>query len=126
MNRNSIQKKILKNPLFERGKLVLVPFPFTDLTAQKIRPALIVSRPKIRASDVIVAFVSSRETKKIDQAIVPIKANENNGLKSDSVVRCDKLATLDRKIVLGEIGKLDLPAIQKINQALTFTLGLSK
>src|SRR6266849_5480535 len=41
-----------------RGDLVLVQFPFTDLSAQKLRPALIVGR--VTGDDVIVAFISSR------------------------------------------------------------------
>jgi len=41
-----------------RGDIVLVPFPFTDLTARKVRPAVIVS-PDPQSADVVVAFISS-------------------------------------------------------------------
>jgi len=40
-----------------KGKIVLVPFPFKDLTAAKLRPALIIHEGK---EDVIVAFISSK------------------------------------------------------------------
>lgn len=39
-----------------KGKIVLVPFPFTDLTAAKLRPALVVYEGE---EDVVVAFISS-------------------------------------------------------------------
>ncbi len=41
-----------------RGDIVLVSFPFTDLTARKVRPAVIVS-PDPQGLDVLVAFISS-------------------------------------------------------------------
>jgi mRNA interferase MazF len=41
-----------------RGDIVLVPFPFTDLTGQKVRPALVIS-PDPPGEDVMVAFISS-------------------------------------------------------------------
>ncbi len=40
-----------------KGKIVLVPFPFTDLTAAKLRPALVLFEGR---RDVVVAFISSR------------------------------------------------------------------
>lgn len=45
--------------MFERGKIILVPFPFTDLSSQKIRPAVIVSRASEGSPDTIVAFITS-------------------------------------------------------------------
>jgi len=43
-----------------KGKIVLIPFPFTDLTAAKMRPALVLHEGR---KDVIVAFISSRVPK---------------------------------------------------------------
>lgn len=40
-----------------RGKIVLVPFRFTDLTAAKLRPALVLNESE---EDLVVAFISSR------------------------------------------------------------------
>jgi len=40
-----------------KGKIVLIPFPFTDLTEAKLRPAVVLFEGN---RDVVVAFISSR------------------------------------------------------------------
>lgn len=44
-----------------KGKIILVPFPFTDLTATKLRPALVLLEGE---QDVVVAFISSKVPQK--------------------------------------------------------------
>lgn len=89
-----------------KGKVVLVPFPFTDLSGHKVRPCLILYAQK-GGEDCVVAFLSSVEQKKVGAFDLRVKATKQNGLKKDSVLQLDKLATLQRKIVLGELGVLE-------------------
>ncbi len=42
-----------------RGKIVLTPFPFTDLSASKVRPAVVISNSLRSGADVILAFIST-------------------------------------------------------------------
>ena len=44
----------------KRGTVVLTPFPFTDLSGQKVRPALVVSRSDRPDPDVLLAFITSK------------------------------------------------------------------
>ncbi|OGG58597.1 hypothetical protein A2765_02650 [Candidatus Kaiserbacteria bacterium RIFCSPHIGHO2_01_FULL_56_24] len=99
-----------------KGKIVLVPFPFTDLSGQKVRPALILHVS--RGEDCILAFIASSVSKKKHPFDVPIKASKRNGLKSDSIIKTDKLATLQKKIVIGELGTLESIAVQAVDRAL--------
>ena len=87
------------------GAIVLTDFPFTDLSATKRRPALVVSTDNGRRADVIVAYISSVARDDVDT--VPISPTQDNGLKVPSVVRFDKLATLDQAIIAGRIGDAD-------------------
>lgn len=103
--------------MYEFGKIVLVPFPFTDLSSKKLRPALVVSRYRKASEDLILLFITSR-TQTSTLQDYPIFARDSffqkTGLKVDSLIRCDKIATLNKKVVLGEIGELPRPIIRKV------------
>jgi len=90
-----------------KGKIVLIPFPFTDLTTTKLRPALVLFEGQ---RDVVVAFISSRVPQR--PAPTEIMINETHpefkltGLKRSSVIRLDKVATISKDLILGEIGEI--------------------
>ena len=103
--------------MFKFGTIVLVPFPFTDLTSTKVRPALILSKTDAQAKDLILAFITSRthEQGKVGRFLLGSthKYFKKTGLKVDSLICFDKLATLNKKIVLGELGMLDKEVLKK-------------
>lgn len=83
------------------GDIVLIPFPFSDLSKNKIRPAVILAKDK---EDFVCVFVTSIKPK--DDLVLCIDSDKINNLKSVSYVRYSKFASLDNKIVIGKIGKL--------------------
>ncbi len=93
--------------MFAFGTIVLTRFPFTDLSGDKRRPALVVSRDNDRRPpDLVVCFITS--IPRTDPDMAPLAATPGTGLKILSVVRFDKLATLDRTVITGKLG--DAPA----------------
>jgi mRNA interferase MazF len=108
-----------KTKRYATGSIVLIPFPFTNQKSEKIRPALIIGQ---NSEDVNVLFISSKQ--KSQKNSLKIKANKNNGLKKDSTVVYTKIATLDKKIVLGRIGNLSKSDLNKIQKALKTYLNL--
>lgn len=113
--------------MFEKGKLILVPFPFTDLKSQKLRPAVILSEKAFAKEDVIVAFITSkiRAPKKMHVIVNERDAFfKKTGLKCSSAICCDKIATLDKRIILGEIGVLPISSWKKIEKTLRVAFGL--
>ena len=82
-----------------KGDVVLLPFPFTDLSGSKYRPAVILTTTK---KDVIVAFITSQLTLRKDTDI-KLQQTQQNGLKRNSILLLDKIATLSKKLVTGRI-----------------------
>ena len=94
---------------FEPGTVVLVRFPFTDLTASKQRPAVVLSSWEHQRSgrDVIVAAISGQRVNEpgaFDHVVAEWKPA---GLLMPSIVRCAKIVTLERGMVRRELGCLD-------------------
>jgi mRNA interferase MazF len=78
---------------FVKGDVVVVPFPFSDLSASKRRPALVLT--KASAEDLMLAQITSRGAS--DNAAVSIGGGdfEHGGLNHDGNVRLNKLFTGD-------------------------------
>lgn len=111
----------------KKGEIVLAAFPFTDLSADKVRPAVIIADQE-KNDDVIVAFISSQLIFRDKTEVLIEKASpefSKTGLKVDSVIRLRKIAAIDKKIILGKLGAIG-PNVQKeINKGLKTLFGLN-
>lgn len=94
-----------------KGDIVLIPFPFTDLSGSKLRPAVILAEANL---DLTVCFITSK-TKSQEMTDVRLFSSSTNGLKTDSVVRISKIATLDKSLVQGLLGVLTQSEISAID-----------
>jgi len=107
---------------------VLAKFPFTDLTASKRRPAIVVSKEGTK-DDVIVAFITSVLPEKLsdtDFLFSPDHADfATSGLTRPSLIKADKLATLNRSILTGELGGLSTEIMKQVDERLKTALGLN-
>ena len=99
-----------------KGKIVLIPFPFTNLTATKLRPALVLYESE---KDVVAAFISSR-TEKPKTTDITISTEhpefKQTGLKLTSIIKLDKVATISKTLILGEIGEVGTKLKKEINR----------
>lgn len=115
-------------PKLRQGDVVLVPFPFADLTGRKMRPAVIVSaNPQV--PELIVAFVTSVLTNRSQRgAEVELLQSEPefrvSGLKVDSLIRLDKLITLSSNVISRRLGTTGPATQNKITAMLRRALGL--
>lgn len=103
-----------------KGKIVLIPFPFTDLTRTKLRPALVLFEGE---KDVIVAFISSRIPSSLALTDVLIDVSHPEfvltGLKVSSVIKLDKVATVLKDLIVGEIGEIGNKIKREANERLS-------
>lgn len=105
-----------------KGDILLIPFPFTDLSGQKNRPALVLVTA---AADITVAFITS-QIKWQEEHDLKIEPSAENGLKKTSLVRLNKLATIDSELVIGKLGNLTTAEMQQLNKNLIRLLQLDK
>jgi mRNA interferase MazF len=102
-----------------KGKIVVIPFPFTDLTATKRRPALVLHETRY---DIVVAYISSimPAIPSSEDVLVPKSRPSFNrtGLITDSVIQLDKLATVDKALINRVLGEVDAALKAEINPKL--------
>ncbi|MHA1150678.1 MAG: type II toxin-antitoxin system PemK/MazF family toxin [Promethearchaeota archaeon] len=100
-----------------KGKIVLLPFPFTDLSTAKRRPALVILE---RTQDVVVVFISSKVPATIEKVHILIEKDSKDfpitGLKVTSVIYLDKIATIRKNLIIGELGEISKRLKRKINK----------
>lgn len=112
----------------KRGTIVLAPFPFSDLTTAKRRPAVIVSSTD--ENDVIVAFITSQSKKATHPTDLIVETSHPDfaatGLKKDSAIRLRKLCTIEKSIIYGEIGEASQNLMREINLRLRIALQLDE
>src|SRR3989344_923399 len=106
--------------MYKIGHIILTPFPFTDLSGKKVRPALVLGVQK-ESDDITVCFISSVQNK-IHKFDILIDSKDKNFkktvLKLKSVIKVTKIATLDKAVVLGQIGELDTQTMKKVKNVL--------
>ena len=113
---------------YDRGDVVLVLFPDSNLRTAKRRPALVVQRDSLNAGlpQVIVAMISSNMARAGHPSRVTVLQGSTEGrqmgLHNDSVIMTDNLATVLENEIDRVIGHC--PVIPAVDQALRHTLGL--
>ena len=93
---------------YDFGDVVLVPFPFTDQSGMKKRPAVVVSSAAYNVSrlDLILMAITSqiRSTKSFGEVI--IAEWQKAGLLKPSVIK-PVLTTVERRLILRQLGRLE-------------------
>ena len=109
---------------YEPFDVVVVPFPFTDSSRTKRRPALVLSQKTDFGAVIehsVLAMITSQKNEPwpLD---VAIKNKKQSGLTAPSVVRM-KLFTLDNRFILRKIGRLTKSDQMQVKESLTKIFG---
>lgn len=110
---------------YNRGDIVLVPFPFSNQITTKKRPAVIISSPRYNAvsQDIIIMAVTSKLEKVIDIGECRIQTWKEAGLLKPSSTK-PALSTIEQKMVLKKLGSLSADDLASLNVALKELLEL--
>lgn len=119
----------MENLLITKNKIVLIPFPFDDLEATKVRPALCLSDPIDRYNHVILAFITSRLPDELLESDLVIDSSDKDfsitGLKVTSTLRLHRLMTVTTSLIKRELGELPPSMQEKITDKLRELFGLT-
>ena len=101
---------------FMKGDIVVIPFPFSDLSGSKRRPALVLA--DLDGDDMILCQITS--IARNDDYAVPIDTAdfESGTLPVKSVVRANKIFTADRHLVLHSVCRLKPEKMHEITAAI--------
>ena len=112
-----------------KGKVVLVPFPFDDLSSAKVRPAVCLTEPIGPHRHVVLAFITSRIPSEVQETDVVLDSNRDDfaatGLRVSSTLRLHRLVTVTTSLIRRELGTLSPPMQIEVDDRLRKLFGLT-
>lgn len=99
---------------YQQGDIVIVPFPFTNLSGTKVRPAIVVSNSTVHPTgDVIIAQITGQNISssplafKLTNAEVTLPFKPKGGDTNPTMyVYCKKLVTIDSALIYKKITEI--------------------
>jgi mRNA interferase MazF len=97
---------------FVKGDVVVVPFPFSNLTASKRRPALVVTQ--LDGNDLILCQITTRP--RTDRYSISLSSTDFSigSLPQESSIRPNRLFTADSNIIIRRAGKVAQEKIDEV------------
>jgi mRNA interferase MazF len=103
------------NHSMTRGKVVLVPFPFDDLSATKLRPAVCLTEPLGQHRHIVLAFITSLTPADVLDSDLILDSTDvdftQTGLRMASTLRLHRMMTVTSSLILRQLGELS-PRLQ--------------
>jgi len=90
---------------FVKGDIIVIPFPFSDLSGTKRRPALVLA--DLQGDDIILCQITSQQTK--DKYAIPIQDQDYifNKLPVPSNIRPNRIFTADKNIIIKRVSSIN-------------------
>lgn len=105
-----------------KGKVVLVPFPFDDLSTTKVRPALCLTQPVGIHRHIVLAFITSTIPVDLMETDLVIDSThidfEMTGLRVSSTLRLHRLMTVTTSLIERELGNISSGLQNKVDEKL--------
>ncbi len=103
--------------IYRQRDIALVPFPFSDLSGQKVRPVLILSNDAYnqQSADVVVCGLTTNLSPAPYSIIIEVTDVEQPGtLRHKSKIKADTIASLEQSILIKQIARLKLPVFRQV------------
>lgn len=109
---------------FEQGDVVLLSFPFSDLSATKQRPAMVLTNATYNgaSSDVLVCAITSNLANASHSVLIESKDMATGALVATSRVKADKVFTAEQAIIKKRVGRLKPAIVASVKKELASIL----
>ncbi|MBX9259238.1 type II toxin-antitoxin system PemK/MazF family toxin [Desmonostoc muscorum CCALA 125] len=97
---------------FVKGDVVIVPFPFSDLTGTKRRPALVIAT--LQEDDLILCQITSRTIGDVYAIQLENSDFSSGGLNQPSNIRPNRIFTADKQIILYQAGQIKTEKLREV------------
>lgn len=121
---SGITTKIQSMTSFRFGEIVLVPFPFTDQSATKQRPAVVISSTayNLTRPDLILMAITSQIRQPVRQDEIEIAFWRETGLLKPSVIK-PVVTTVEKSLILKRLGSLEMEDSNSLRTVLHSIVG---
>ena len=95
-----------------KGDIVVVPFPFSNLSTSKKRPALVLVN--LQGDDILLCQITSQNS--IEKTAIPLKTKDfvSGTLPSDSFIRPTRIFTADKTLIIRKAGTISTKLMDKV------------
>ena len=102
--------------MYKQGEIVIVPFPFSDLSSIKQRPVLILSKniDNENAEDAITCGITSNIKDSKHSVLIDNKNLVEGNIPKPSRVKVDKLFTISQDIIKKKVGRINKETFDKV------------
>ena len=105
--------------MYDQRDIVLIPIPFSDLSSRKRRPVIVISNDEYNHDnlDIVVAALTSNLSYENNYCVEIDQNNIEGGkLPKKSKIRCDKIYTVSKSIVLRKYDKVKADTFKTVQQ----------
>lgn len=102
---------------FVKGEVVVIPFPFSDLSGNKRRPALVLA--DLPGDDIVLCQITSQSSPK-DIFAIPLYAMDftSGSLPVASNIRPNRIFTADKNLIIKSVGQISPGIHQSVFQSI--------
>ncbi len=94
------------------GDIIVVPYPYAEISNVKVRPALVITTTKDKYKDILVSPITSVVRGKAGDFEILLQPNKSNNLRAISIIKVDRIVTLKNEDVITILGKISISELK--------------
>jgi len=99
---------------FVKGDVVVIPFPFSDLSSSKKRPALVLA--DLPGDDIILCQITSQSSSDLNAISLTTADMASGSLVKSGFIRPTRLFTADKNLILRKVATVNVGKYDQVVQ----------